>query len=130
MLVAVTSGLPVYMGLDWVGEMPPALRDRPWPMEVLAGAATCVTIVIAMLAHRRRQGRPRATLSAVVAVLATSAFVLYVHELSYRLPPPPKDIAVGTMAPDFTLPDETGRPVVLSSLRGHPTLLVFYRGYW
>jgi thioredoxin-dependent peroxiredoxin len=37
-------------------------------------------------------------------------------------------LPVGTAAPDFTLPDDTGRPVRLSDLRGHDVVLVFYPG--
>jgi len=37
-------------------------------------------------------------------------------------------LPVGTPAPDFTLPDETGRPVTLSALRGKSVVLVFYPG--
>jgi len=34
-------------------------------------------------------------------------------------------------APDFTLPDQDGHPVTLSTeLRNGPVLLVFYRGHW
>ena len=40
-------------------------------------------------------------------------------------------VQVGEMAPDFTLEDQQGRKVTLSSVRGKmPTVLVFYRGYW
>jgi peroxiredoxin Q/BCP len=34
----------------------------------------------------------------------------------------------GTPAPDFSLPDDTGRTVTLSALRGSPVVLVFYPG--
>ena len=37
-------------------------------------------------------------------------------------------LAVGSAAPDFTLPDEAGRFVSLSSLRGKNVALVFYPG--
>jgi peroxiredoxin len=38
---------------------------------------------------------------------------------------------VGALAEDFTLPDSTGTPRVLSSLlTGGALLLIFYRGYW
>ena len=41
----------------------------------------------------------------------------------------PRDpLAVGSKAPDFTLPTETGRKVKLSSLRGKNVVLVFYPG--
>jgi peroxiredoxin Q/BCP len=37
-------------------------------------------------------------------------------------------LPVGTPAPDFTLVDETGHPVTLSTLRGKSVVLVFYPG--
>ncbi len=47
------------------------------------------------------------------------------------LKPRNSPVAVGEMAPDFTLEDENNRKVTLSSARGHrPTVLVFYRGNW
>lgn len=35
-------------------------------------------------------------------------------------------IGVGDQAPDFTLPDQDGKPVTLSALRGKPVVLYFY----
>ncbi len=47
------------------------------------------------------------------------------------LKPRNSPVAVGEMAPDFTLEDQINRKVTLSSTRGSiPTLLVFYRGNW
>jgi hypothetical protein len=39
-------------------------------------------------------------------------------------------IAVGGSLPDFEAPDHEGRPFRLSSLRGRPILLKFFRGHW
>jgi cytochrome oxidase Cu insertion factor (SCO1/SenC/PrrC family) len=40
-------------------------------------------------------------------------------------------VQTGEMAPDFTLEDQNGQKVTLSSSRGTaPTVLVFYRGHW
>jgi cytochrome oxidase Cu insertion factor (SCO1/SenC/PrrC family) len=40
-------------------------------------------------------------------------------------------VKVGSLAPDFTLPDERSKPVTLSDYRGRKSVvLVFYRGYW
>ena len=39
-------------------------------------------------------------------------------------------LAVGQQAPDFTLSDQSGKPVSLSAARGQKVVLVFYRGYW
>ena len=37
-----------------------------------------------------------------------------------------KDIAVGDKAPDWSLPDHTGKPVTLKSLKGKQIVLYFY----
>jgi thioredoxin-dependent peroxiredoxin len=37
-------------------------------------------------------------------------------------------LAVGTPAPDFSLPDDAGHAVRLSALRGKSVVLVFYPG--
>jgi cytochrome oxidase Cu insertion factor (SCO1/SenC/PrrC family) len=47
-----------------------------------------------------------------------------------RLPKPQSSFADLQLAPDFTLNDQDGKPFTLSSLRGVPVVLVFYRGYW
>ena len=40
-------------------------------------------------------------------------------------------VAVGEMAPDFTLEDHHRNKIRLSETRGNsPVVLVFYRGYW
>lgn len=40
-------------------------------------------------------------------------------------------VAVGEMAPDFTLTNHQGGRITLSEARGKsPVVLVFYRGYW
>jgi peroxiredoxin len=39
-------------------------------------------------------------------------------------------LPVGTTAPDFALPDASGRKVGLGELRGHPVVLVFYPLDW
>ncbi len=42
------------------------------------------------------------------------------------------EVLAGEAAPEFELPDETGRLVSLDGLLsgGKPALLVFYRGHW
>ena len=44
---------------------------------------------------------------------------------------PTTPIAVGEMAPDFTLENHVGSKTMLAASRGkNPVVLVFYRGYW
>lgn len=56
--------------------------------------------------------------------------VIGVFAQSPPYPKPQIDAAVGAVAPDFTLSDQDGKSVTLSSLRGQWVLLFFYRGYW
>jgi cytochrome oxidase Cu insertion factor (SCO1/SenC/PrrC family) len=47
------------------------------------------------------------------------------------LKPRNSPVAVGEIAPNFTLEDQNNRKVTLSAARGNmPTVLVFYRGNW
>ena len=39
-------------------------------------------------------------------------------------------VAIGKVLLDFTAPDENGESFSMSSLRGHPVLLRFFRGHW
>ena len=63
--------------------------------------------------------------------------VLALASAEAQLPPSKGAPKVGEKAPDFTLPDSTGKPVKLSEFiaagngaKGSWVLLVFYRGYW
>ncbi len=45
--------------------------------------------------------------------------------------PAGKTPEIGEIAPNFTLPDETGREVQLAQLvLGNGLILIFYRGLW
>jgi peroxiredoxin len=47
------------------------------------------------------------------------------------VPDTPTTVRVGEPPPEFTLSDDTGRPVSLGDYRGQkPVVLVFYRGHW
>jgi uncharacterized membrane protein len=129
-VIALATGLAPYIILTSTGKIPLGLRDNPWPMELLAAIATAAVVLITIRAYREKRARIVATISAALAVLGMAAFLLLVHVATYDLPPAPKELRVDTAAPAFTLPDEEGRPVELASLRGNPTLLVFYRGSW
>lgn len=66
----------------------------------------------------------------VAAVVAVLALGTAAHRMLYQYPQPQTPSNAGKPAPDFTLPDQDGKPFVLSSLRGAPVVLIFYRGYW
>jgi len=46
------------------------------------------------------------------------------------LPRPQIASAEGKLAPDFTLKDQSSKPLHLASMHGKRVLLIFYRGYW
>lgn len=128
--LALLSGIFPYALLTSSGKLPASLRDNPWPFELVAVVAAVITLALLVAAYRQKRARVVATFSALLATMSTAVFILLIHVLSYELPPPPQDLAIGSPAPDFTLPDEAGRPTTLASLHGHPSLLVFYRGFW
>ena len=50
---------------------------------------------------------------------------------AHQLEPRNSPVQIGEIAPDFTLEDQNGQKVTLSSARGSaPVVLVFYRGHW
>ncbi len=72
------------------------------------------------------------SLMILLATSVTAAAQTASEQKSEALPPTDLDrIKAGIAAPDFTLEDQDGQPVKLSSYRGKKSVvLVFYRGYW
>lgn len=63
-----------------------------------------------------------------VAVILAVMFL--VATATSDLPKKKLNVSVGTIAPDFTATDATGRELRLSDLRRRLVLLKFYRGFW
>ena len=122
----------------------PVTRDFPWAnLLIFAGAAALLFIGI-----RRafRGDRPKPTLSKVAGVVLTTLsvvifglFIFAFFIFARQLPASHGAPQVGQKAPDFTLSNTDGKPVVLSELlasadeKGRSpkgVLLIFYRGYW
>jgi peroxiredoxin len=55
-------------------------------------------------------------------------FFSFAHGALHALPEPAPEVAVGRALPNVSLPDEHGRPIALSGLRGRPAVFLFYRG--
>lgn len=126
MVGAITCGLPLYFALDHLRWLPLGFRDRPWPLAMVVAVAAVVTVVRAWQARRAQRGRVLAIACAMIALAAAVCFVVIIGN-RYQLPPSARGLEVGKQL-DFTLPDHTGHPVRLASLRGRPMLLYFYRG--
>jgi hypothetical protein len=77
------------------------------------------------------QARHWLTITALTVTVLLLGAASFFNFVAMRVPQTPTALVVGRPAPDFTLPDATGRPVRLADYRGQkPVLLVVYRGYW
>jgi cytochrome oxidase Cu insertion factor (SCO1/SenC/PrrC family) len=100
---------------------------RNHPEGYVAGFALAVALAALALARGRRWYAWLA-LGLTTLLLAGGSWFNFVLA---RVPATPTVLRVGERAPDFRLPDATGRPVTLSDYRGKKAVvLVFYRGYW
>ena len=121
----------------------PVTRDFPWANLLIF----FVALVLIFLGVRRGFGAdfPHPTRSkivtSIVAVLSIVILALFVFTIFVGgrwLPASKGAPQVGQRAPDFTLPDTSGKQVSLNELLTSPingtapkgVLLVFYRGYW
>jgi amino acid transporter len=95
-----------------------------WYLGALALAA-----VLAFVAVRR--ARHWLTVTALVVSVLVLGLGVAFNFVLMRVPTTRSAFVVGQAAPDFTLPDSSGRPASLAEYRGKkPVVLVFYRGYW
>jgi hypothetical protein len=105
----------------------PLVRNHP---EGYVIAFSLATVLAALAVARARTRRWPAWLA-----LGLSSLLLvggaWFNFVAARVPDTPTALRVGEPAPEFTLPDATGRAVSLADYRGQkPVILVFYRGYW
>ncbi|HET6855153.1 MAG TPA: hypothetical protein VFH46_22825 [Pyrinomonadaceae bacterium] len=121
----------------------PVTRDFPWANLVLfliAGVLVFAGIRRGFASDRPHPKRAK-IVSSLVGLLSLFVFAFFVFTIFIAarwLPSSTGAPQVGQRAPDFTLPDTTGKSVSLSELLSTPVngsppkgvLLVFYRGYW
>ena len=108
-----------------------AFVDRgEWVSLIALGLAFLSAFLTRHLAARTgRVARRALIIGTVCALVSSGAFVHYVFVFSYQLPQAP-DIAVGDAAPEIVGKDFLGDEFKLSSLRGKPAVVLFYRGHW
>ncbi|HEU4510570.1 MAG TPA: hypothetical protein VFR78_20220 [Pyrinomonadaceae bacterium] len=122
----------------------PATRDFPWANLLIFAVA--VVLLIVGLRRGFASDRPHPTrskvVSSIVGLLGFAVFALFIFVffvLGRWLPASTGAPQVGQRAPEFSLPDTSGKPVSLNELLSQPVngsapakgvLLVFYRGYW
>ena len=107
------------------------LMDVPWIRSAAIPNTVLIVVGLALCGAALWQQRSGLTIAAaILGGLVGGGFLISLFVLM-QLPPPERNWSGRDEAPDFTLPNQDGRPVTLSSFRGRgPVLLVFYRGHW
>jgi hypothetical protein len=121
LLMTIVGGVSYYFLLEV-----PWIRATGWPNLVV------MLIGLALGIASARRARRKLTLGLVIGqVLFIALFVVSLTVFT-ALPEPQSSAEVASrQAPDFTLPDHTGKSVSLAeALARGPVLLVFYRGFW
>ncbi len=111
----------------------PALRDFPWVNLPLVLAGVIVSAIGFWQAIWRPsvyRGKILGGLGLALSLAITIFFIYGVFFLTARVPAPTSTSLAMTVAPDFTLMNQSGEPVRLSQYRGQKVVLIFYRGYW
>jgi len=122
----------------------PVTRDFPWVTLLMFAAGLALLAVGLTRAYRRPEAYRGRFVGPVLALLSVAMVGLFVWGIFINARDLPASAAaphVGQKAPDFTLPDQEGRPVALSDLRSAAgasgakpaavgVLLIFYRGHW
>ncbi len=107
------------------------LTDIPFIRNTAAPNIAMVVVGMAMAGYGVAQRRSKGT----IITTGVSAFVglglILSLTVMMKLPEAEAVARTAETLPDFTLPNQEGVPVTLSSYRGKgPVLLVFYRGHW
>lgn len=117
----------------------PITRDFPWVSVLMFALGAVLLITGLRRAFREPQNYRGKIFGPVLAVLSLAVIGLFSYGLFYKgsqLPVSSSAPRVGHKAPDFTLPDQHGKPTSLSQLLSTGTgklkglVLIFYRGHW
>ncbi len=120
MLITIVGGVSYFLLMDI-----PLIRNTAAPNIAL------VVVGMAMAAWGVVKRRSKGTIiSAGVSAFVGLGLILSLTVLM-KLPEAEAVARTSDTLPDFTLPNQDGVPVTLSSYKGKgPVLLVFYRGHW
>jgi hypothetical protein len=141
--VGLLLTLATFMSYFFIFVWFPFTRDFPWANLLLFLLAVVLLFIGLRRAFSSHCAHP--TRSRIVSVLVTGFSLLVIGLFIFgffvfgrQLPASKGAPQVGQRAPDFTLPDTTGKQVSLNELMTAPingkaprgVLLIFYRGYW
>ncbi len=138
-LVAGFSYIPFFVRF-------PMTRDFPWANLLLfavGGALLALGLKRAFREPQVYRGKITGTVFLTLSLILLGLFVFGIFLSARQLPASKGAPQVGQKAPDFTLSDKDGNPVMLSTLLSSSAnpgggatgktlavLLIFYRGYW
>jgi hypothetical protein len=130
-LIGILSYIPFFARF-------PVTRDFPWANLLLFVVGTGLLVRGMARAYREPQvyrGKVAGPILSTLSLLAIAFFCYGIFFMMRQLPASTAAPRAGQKAPDFTLPDQNGKPVgladLLSSARNaNGVLLIFYRGHW
>ncbi len=119
----------------------PITRDFPWANLLLFAVGLVLVfggIHRAFEPDRRLWAKILSTFAATLSIVIFAFFLFLIFGMTRHLPKSKGAPQVGQKAPEFTLPNQVGKPVSLAELLSSPingaapkgVVLVFYRGYW
>src|SRR5437763_6714681 len=123
----------------------PITRDFPWANLLLFFAGALLLGKGLIRSFRQPELYRGKILGSFMAAVSLAGIGFFAYGLLYLVRQLPSSAAaprVGQKAPDFTLPDQNGKPVTLAELLAPPAgktdaaaktggvLLIFYRGHW
>jgi len=128
--IVAVGGLFSY---EWFAQFP-ITRDFPWANLLLVGIGAVLLLVGLFRAFGRPQLYRGKVFGSVFVVLSFSLFAFFCYQILYVLKQVPLSAQaphVGAKAPEFTLPDKSGKQVAWTDLISPKgVVLIFYRGYW
>jgi hypothetical protein len=97
-----------------------------------------VGLIRAFRQPRLYRGKIFGSVLATLGILVFGFFAFFIFYEFRQLPPSTGAPRVGQKAPEFTLPDQDGKSIVLADLispanlggKSGGALLIFYRGFW
>jgi hypothetical protein len=115
----------------------PVTRDFPWVNLLLfcgGGILLATGLVRAFRQPELYRGKIFGPILAALSLLVVGLFAYGVFYIVRQMPASAGAPRVGEKAPEFTLPDQDGKPVALADLRSsggaRGALIIFYRGHW
>jgi uncharacterized membrane protein YedE/YeeE len=112
----------------------PVTRDFPWVNLLLFCAGGILLTFGLVRAYAEPQIYRGKIFGSALAAIGVFFVSLFAYEIFYVLRQVPRSAhapRVGEKAPDFALPDQTGKRVSLHDLTSpRGAVLIFYRGHW